>query len=112
MEANEKGFFHGVLPEPGLWQVEVRAEDPAVEARTMVQVRPDRAGRASVEVALPGTRLFGRVVDEQGQPVRGARVSLSSGLIDQAVRAGADGTFELRGVEEGSGRALCFEPPD
>lgn len=100
-EADEEGRFSAVLPQAGSWPVEVEAEEPRLAARTRVRVEPDRHGAAEVEVRLPDTRVFGRVVDEQGGPVEGARVSATPEGEWVMTDTGADGAFELRALPAG-----------
>lgn len=100
-EADEEGRFSAVLPQAGSWPVEVEAEEPRLAARTRVRVEPDRHGAAKVEVRLPDTRVFGRVVDEQGGPVEGARVSATPEGEWVMADTGPDGAFEIRALPPG-----------
>jgi hypothetical protein len=56
---------------------------------------------ARVEIALPDTRVFGRVVDEGGQPAPHATVGLLTREGDVIVSADEKGAFEARAVPEG-----------
>lgn len=101
MESDEDGRFHGVLPREGDWRVDVEAAEPRLRSRARVDVRADRSGRANAEIALPDTRVFGTVVDEQGRPVPGADVLVLGERIELPERADPLGTFEVRGLPEG-----------
>lgn len=101
MRSDPEGGFQGILPKDGWWPVEVEAEDPKLRARTNVKVTADRKKRAEVEIALPATRLFGKVVDEQGSPVDAAKVILATEEGGQTEWTAEDGSFEFRGIAEG-----------
>lgn len=111
MEADREGRFRGVLPRGGKWRLQVAATDPRVEAHLEVTVREDRSRPAVVDVALPDTRVFGKVVDETGQAAEGARVDLGD-LVDTAsVETAEDGAFELRGIPAGSAELSARSKP-
>lgn len=101
MEADTEGAFHGVLPRGGHWRIDVSAPKPRVEASTSVDVRPDRAGRAALEVVLPDTRLFGRVLTEDGRPAADALVAVAGAAEAVLLRSDEQGEFETRGLPEG-----------
>ena len=101
MEADNEGKFHGVLPREGVWRVEVQAATPGFPTWTRTDVQASRSGRAILEVALPDTRVFGRVVDEQGKPVSGADVTLRGGSLAVLEVSDSAGNFETRGLPEG-----------
>ncbi len=105
MESDPEGNFHGILPKDGWWRIDIDSEEPRLNARTKVKVTADRQKRAEVDIALPATRLFGRVLDDQGRPVRDADVSLNTD--EEALRAETDstGNFEFRGLSEGLAQA-------
>ncbi len=67
MESDETGRFHGILPQRKVWTVAVEAQEPKLDTRARVEVKPGRTGWADITIALPDTRVFGRVVDETGQ---------------------------------------------
>lgn len=106
MESDERGAFHGVLPKEGLWQIEVASDHPAIESKALHRVEADRAGRATVEIELPDTHLFGRVVDEDGRP-QAALVSVTTDLLNLARETKGDGKFEARAVEPGFAHLLA-----
>jgi hypothetical protein len=101
MASNEKGEFEGVLPRGGSWRVEVAASDPKLKTETKAEVKPDREGDAKVEVKLPNTYVFGKVVDEAGRPVSRARVDYGSLAGAVTVESGEGGEFDLHAVPEG-----------
>ena len=101
MAAGAEGEFHGVLPKEGIWLVEVSAAEPRLEAMTKAKVEADRAGRANVEIRLPNTRVFGKVVRDDGLPAARAGVALSGESGSLYVEAAEDGSFELRGAPRG-----------
>lgn len=101
MESGTDGTFHGVVPRAGRYPVDIDVDEPAVTAQTEADVKPDRQGRATVEVRLPATRVFGRVVDDQGSPAEGAQVEVSTASNLLTLEAGSDGTFASRGLPEG-----------
>jgi hypothetical protein len=101
MDSDPEGNFHGILPKDGWWRIDIDAEEPRLNSRTKVKVTADRQKRAEVDIVLPATHLFGRVLDDQGRPVRAADVSLNTD--EEALRAETDsaGNFEFRGLSEG-----------
>jgi hypothetical protein len=101
MEADAGGQFHGVLPHEGPWRIEVEAKKPAFSTWTQGEVRANRAGKASLDIVLPDTRVFGRVVDEQEKPVPAADVSVRGERLDLHEVADPAGAFEVRGLPEG-----------
>jgi hypothetical protein len=101
MEADNEGKFHGVLPREGVWRIEVQATLPGFPTWTRADVQASRSGKAKLDVALPDTRVFGRVVNEQGKPVPGADVSLQGGGLYTLEEADSAGNFEARGLPEG-----------
>ncbi len=76
-------------------------------AATTVEIEPDAAARTdkgSIEVALaPGGEIGGRVVDDSGLPVVGARVTVSGSppVTRRTARSSVDGRFRFVGVEAG-----------
>jgi hypothetical protein len=102
MTADEEGRFLGVLPHGGAWLLEIESASPRLRLRTVVEVAPARSGKASVDVDLPNTRLFGRVVDEQGKPAPRAEVLVEGRDPLQPTETDEAGAFEIRGLREGS----------
>lgn len=101
MMADEDGRFEGPLPKPGHWLVDVDATEPRLKASVQVEIRP-KDGRASVDIELPGTRVYGRVVDPSGAPARGALVDLTSIVSTLQTRADEKGEFEFQAFPEGT----------
>ncbi len=98
MDTTADGELAGLLPHGGTWTVEVEAAQPVLEAKLEVEIRDDDA----LEIRLPDTELFGRVVDEVGQPVPGARVSLSTPeRHGSGAASGSEGEFWFRGFPAG-----------
>jgi Carboxypeptidase regulatory-like domain len=103
MESDAEGSFHGVLPREGVWRIEIEAKEPALQTWTRAKVQADRSGRARLTLDLPDARVFGRVVDEKGQPVPDARVGVMAEGVDPIlVPTGAEGTFDVRALPEGT----------
>ena len=107
MEADEEGRFSGMLSSDGIWSVDIEGREPAFRARARAEILPDRAGRAAVAIELPDTRVFGRVVDERGQPVPRAAISIASQDLDQHVQADDAGSFDVRGLSAGSAALMA-----
>jgi hypothetical protein len=101
MEADEDGHFIGVLPREGFWPVDVKTAEPRIETHTKVEIRADRLGRAKVDVSLPNTRLFGRVLTEDGKPAPDAKVEVSSPLNGEDTRTDEKGEFSFRALPPG-----------
>ena len=101
MEADADGRFHGVLPREGMWRVEIEASRPGFPTWTWADVHASRSGKAKLEIALPDTRIFGRVVDERGKPVPKADVAVRGKDLDLLQITDSAGNFEVRGLTEG-----------
>lgn len=102
MESDEEGRFHGVLPHEGDWRVDVESAEPRLRTVARVDVQAGRSGKATVAIELPDTRVFGTVVDEQGKPVAGAEIIVLSERVEMAEMADPVGSFEVRGLPEGT----------
>jgi hypothetical protein len=108
-QSDETGFFRGLLPQEGTWQVRVDAPDERIR-RSLDSIEvwaQGSSGVAVVDIILPGTVLEGEVTDLFGNAVaqasvriqrRGAQVRVGSG----SYRTDEQGRFRIRGVEPGS----------
>ncbi|MCD4749013.1 MAG: carboxypeptidase-like regulatory domain-containing protein, partial [Thermoanaerobaculales bacterium] len=76
VEADNDGEFEVTLPHKGQWQVDVHDYELRVDTCGIeVEIDPNGdSGIADVEIELPGTELYGKVVDERGEPVSLAQV--------------------------------------
>jgi hypothetical protein len=101
MEADEEGRFAGVLPREGVWRVDVEAASPEISTHVKTEVRADRLGRSKIEISLPDTRLFGRVLTERDRPAAGARVEVSTPVFIEQVETDEKGEFVFRALPEG-----------
>lgn len=90
-DTDADGRFVFESMEPGWWEVHLSDDDSLVERRL------GEAGKSAGEIAfvLPKqlVPLEGRVVDEDGAPVAGARVSVSGARPDGEALTGADGAY-------------------
>lgn len=102
MASDEEGRFHGVLPRGGDWKVDVEASEPRLRTTCRVDVSPNRAGQATLDIGLPDTKIFGNVLDEHGKPVPAANVTFMSERVETFEVSDALGGFELRGLPEGT----------
>ncbi len=101
---DQEGEFRGSLPSAGDWALEWLPEDGGGQVGLKPVKVPQRR-RVELDLEVPDTRLVGQVVDQLGQPVTGAEVSIFS--LDGVVRpssskSGEDGRFSLLGLEPGS----------
>ena len=101
MESDEEGWFHGVLPREGFWRVEVQAVEPGLSTWARAEVDAGRSGKASLDLVLPDTRIFGHVVDERGKPVARADVTFQTESLHLFSTSDEMGRFEVRGLPEG-----------
>ena len=101
LRSDLEGRFAGVLPRPGWWRLQVDAPEHGFEFETRVEVEPDRHGDAVLRIDVPDTHLFGKVSDEEGRPVAGARVWLRDSLAGARAMSDAAGAFEFRAFEPG-----------
>lgn len=101
LQSNADGELEGVIPRAGGWLFMVESSDPKVDTHGEVEVEEIEPGEARVEIEIPDTLVFGRVVDEQGATVQGASVDVVAGDYGSSVFADAAGGFEFRGLPEG-----------
>ncbi len=104
MVADAEGHFDGVLPRGGRWLVEIEAKGAKIDTSVEVMVRPSKARDAEVEIELPDSEIFGRVVDEAGQPVEGASVQFASSADGVYIFSKPDGSFQFLAVPLGPGQ--------
>lgn len=102
LRADAEGRFTGMLPRPGRWEVDVSSDEPRVSMQVEVEVEPDSAGLAELEIELPDTRVFGTVLDPRGRPADQARVTVSAPGGGGSTITGTDGRFEIRGFAAGT----------
>lgn len=108
---DEDGRYSAVLPRDGEWDVDLYSEQPTIR-RLFAQVeieQPDDGGAVERDFHLPETFVFGRVVNEEGEPLGGglldfkAIYSVELETQEQViqVRTEDDGRFEIVGVRPG-----------
>ncbi|MDA8020629.1 MAG: carboxypeptidase-like regulatory domain-containing protein [Thermoanaerobaculia bacterium] len=100
MGSNEHGEFQGVLPRSGEWKVKATpAGGRGQRFLPPVEVIREPDGTAFLDLSLPGTRVSGTVVDEEGESVSGALVNIWSGKqIQTQLYSDAEGAFEALGL--------------
>ncbi len=96
MDADHDGRFAGSLPHAGTWSVDLRLPSGTILRTRQVRVNATDDGEPeTLTISLPGGRLAGVVVDEEGRP-RAAMVRVSVGASVKAyVETGADGKFSM-----------------
>ena len=104
MVSDETGEFSGVLPREGRWLVEVTESSVPLSTHTKVEVEANDRGRADIEIRLPDTHVFGRVLDEHDKPVAQASVLVEDETDVIEATTAADGNFDLRAVPAGLAR--------
>ena len=100
-DADEEGRFHASLPHGGQWDVEVKLPGGAILRARPVKVTETDDGEADdVTITLPGGRVAGSVVTEEGAPVE-ALVRVRAGSAVKAYAAtDRRGRFTIVGVPE------------
>jgi hypothetical protein len=104
VQADDEGAIRGVLPkEFGPWPIDIEANNPPLVFRLAgVDVTSPGAGPAQVTLRVPKTELRGQVVTEAGSPGAGSAVDIQpDGGPPVQLRAGEDGSFEVRGLAPG-----------
>lgn len=105
LDADPEGVFIGYLPEEGEWPVSVYTEPTGWRTLPPVTVEIEEGDRyAELELVVPDTSLPGEVVDRQGEPLSGVRVT--GFHADEQFEIGdsqsdEEGRFLLRGVSPG-----------
>ncbi|MEZ5988911.1 MAG: carboxypeptidase-like regulatory domain-containing protein [Planctomycetota bacterium] len=98
---------------PGSWLVKVRRDILGGQIGATTQVRVGEGGRRRVDLDLPGGRVEGKVLREDGAPAVGVILSLQrEGQLDSEVDrlefgegthlSGEGGSFEFEGLEAGT----------
>jgi len=105
-DSDDRGRFSGVLTGEGLWRPQIAADTLRLRLQLdPVEIKLAKGKTvAEVEIHVPDTHLAGQVVDEDGRPVSGARVSvtrLGNKGIDQ-FETDDKGEFSVRGLRPGS----------
>jgi protocatechuate 3,4-dioxygenase beta subunit len=110
---DEAGWFTlAALPE-GAWRLVVRKAGHATKQEPDVVLSQERPAKSLVVVLLPGASAKGRVTDEAGKAVLGARVvavrdaggfrgPTSQTLEREAARTGEDGRYEIDTLAQGA----------
>lgn len=117
---DDNGEYELIGLEPGSYTFQVARFMQRPEQTNLSVEVPDGVAELRVDLALPQSSISGRVVDTAGQPVAGVRVTAGlegggtsgpGGLLGLMLRngvgratSGADGSFEVRRLPEGSYR--------
>lgn len=107
LETDEGGEFVGALPKAGRFKVEVLAHEPPVRSVQWVRIPEDGSSPHRLDIEVPDTLVYGRVVDSSGSPVSPAGVLVQSAGDSVGVDVDAEGTFEIRGLLEGEVRLMA-----
>ncbi len=108
LESDEEGRYEGVLPEGGEWLVELRSLDGLARAEEPVDVEPGSDGVAEVDLRLPDTEVFGKVLDSEGDAVAGASVLVGGDGHSVNQTSDEQGEFRVRGLPPGSVHLSAF----
>jgi hypothetical protein len=98
MRSDMKGVFRGVLPTGGEWRVTAVVDEQDVETTVTAH---GHDGEAVVEVKLPDNQVTGVVVDDKGDSVFEADVTVLTAHSATTHRSGRNGQFSFRAVEAG-----------
>ncbi|MEM8963981.1 MAG: carboxypeptidase-like regulatory domain-containing protein [Acidobacteriota bacterium] len=101
-DSNEDGEFSGWLPRDGEWRVLVDAPRHDTNSHVITDVRANREGEAKVEIELPDTYVFGHVVDESGERVKVADVTVFDDHGTTMIFIEEDGSFSVRALAVGT----------
>ena len=109
---DDDGAFAGHLAHEGKWMADiiVRDSEQRIVVRDVEVRRRDGEEAARVDVVLPGGRIAGRVVDEQGNGIVAGLLVTHRGGFPYQGKSDEKGTFELLGVEETSMRIQAMTP--
>jgi hypothetical protein len=103
---DEDGRFIKLLGRSGRWGLRLRCDEPQVRRQVEREIEaPDDGEPFVLLIQLPDTVVQGEVVSNEGTPVAGASVQVSTldnpeGLAH--TESGDDGWFELRGMPAGT----------
>jgi hypothetical protein len=107
VETDEEGELETFLPKAGVWTIHVSAKEPPVEReipQVVIEPKPGTS-EAEIDLRLPNTKLAGKVVDAQGEPIARAIVNAKSvgGAWESLVQAwtDAEGRFSFSGLPAG-----------
>lgn len=101
IDSDQEGRFRGALSRDGHWRIDLAADSPpiALQFRRFLEAKD---GKARLDLEVPDTRIFGRVVSPSGQPEPQAMVSLlEPDGASQILASDSAGRFEVRGVAPG-----------
>lgn len=101
MTSDREGHFEGPLPRAGRWRIDIEGAEPSLRTAASVEVKP-KNGRATVEIELPNTRVYGRVVDSSGNPAPAAEITLNSRVSTLFATSNENGEFDFRAFPQGS----------
>ncbi len=102
MDSDSEGNFAGMLPRDGRWKVEVKSQSPPIETQRDIKIHANRYREAKPRIDLPVTEVYGRVVDERGQAVAVAQVSLATSESNISMKVDHHGEFRFLAVPEGT----------
>jgi hypothetical protein len=97
LRSDDEGRYEGYVPEAGSWGLLVG--EGMLSGWRMPSVTVRESGKVDLQVAVG--RIRGTTVDDRGQAVAGAMVSLAQGE-RVATRSDESGAFELQGLEPGA----------
>lgn len=100
LEAGADGRFAGALWEPGLYTASVRQRSNSAPHQVDVMLSPQ-----TLTIDVPDRTVTGRVLDDAGEPIANAVVSLKSqneiSTLTLRTTSDADGRYEFFGAREG-----------
>jgi len=104
MEADETGFFSGLLPRPGAWRLDLSTEDPACTVRLAeVEVGyPKGEEVVTLDLDLAPTKLVGKIIDQKGKGVPGFALLSGSGGIPNQEPTDSEGSFSYGCMQPGT----------
>ncbi len=109
---NDKGRFRGDL-EPGTWAVEIDADGFAAHRTDRFEVKKGKTvDLGTIKLGEPG-RIWGTVVDAQGQPVAYARINIMNQKLqtnDKEPFTDIEGRFFVRGISPGTYTVFAVSP--